>query len=439
MKVGIVGMGKLGFPVAIAMTLKGHEVYGYDTNGSRMLHEVGPWNEAGPDGVEPIDRVVEETRGKINFVDLPQLCQEAEIIFVAVQTPSDIQWDGAKPIRPTPGGDLGADFSYENLEAAVRSVAYYAPEGATVVVISTVMPGTMRERISHLCEEKSLQLLYNPYFIAMGTVIRDFLNPEFKIIGCSEGIVKTDAFAKLEEFYGTIGDFPIHGGSWETIETAKMCYNTFIGLKIIFANTIMEMCDAIEFADCDEVSHILSDATERLISPKYMLGGMGDGGACHPRDQAALSYLAGALGIPNIFWQVMSIREEQAHAMCLRVEAVANEKMLPIAILGTAFKAGTNIEFGSSSLLCAELMENWANSKGPKLWDPKMGRDDPGVFDEPHVYLVGCNHREVLEKCMELPEGSVVVDPWRQVPHNIYGVEVLRVGERDRYAGTTGL
>ncbi len=422
MKVGIVGLGKLGFPVAVAMALRGHEVRGYDIDPDRMKHEVGPWREAGPDGVDPIDAVVEETRGKIRFCDMRELVRESDLVFFAVQTPSDPRWDGARPID-----GIGADFSYAWLEQSVKTAAECVDGPATFVVISTVLPGTMRNRIAPLVPD-GVSLLYNPYFIAMGTVIRDFLHPEFQLVGYGDEL--PPATLDLRSLYSTTSpSAPVIYGSWETIETAKMAYNTFIGLKIIFANNVMEMCDKIPHADCDAVSRILESATDRLISPKYLRGGMGDGGACHPRDQAALSWLAGNLGVPNVFRDVIRVREEQAFALVVRMLSASERTGLPMAILGTAFKAGTNIEFGSCALLCWELLggqDKWA-----KRWDPYMGRNDEGVFDGPHVYLIGCNHAEVIEKAQELPVGSVVIDPWRQVGE-CRGVEVHRIGEAGR-------
>ena len=106
-----------------------------------------------------------------------------------------------------------------------------------VIIISTVLPGTISREIKPLLN-KYVKLCYNPFFIAMGTTINDFLNPEIILFGVDD----KHAAKKAEKFYKTINNSPFFKTSIENAELIKVCYNTFISTKIAFINTIMELC-----------------------------------------------------------------------------------------------------------------------------------------------------------------------------------------------------
>jgi UDPglucose 6-dehydrogenase len=337
MKVGFVGLGKLGLPVALAIEAAGHEVCGWDpspavqdTLRTRRL----PYVEEGA------QELLDET--KITLMEPEMLEDWSDLIFVAVQTPHQPEFEGTTRLP-----DTRADFDYAYLEAAVASV--YAAD-CPVVVISTVLPGTM-ERLG-----VNRGVLYNPFFIAMGTTIPDFRQPEFVLVG-------TDAAHPgiLRDFYKTIHDRPVFVTTIKTAELTKVAYNTFIGLKIAFANTMMELCEKTG-ADVDDLVDALSLADKRLISPAYLRGGMGDGGGCHPRDNIALSWLAREHGLSyDLFGALMECRERQtdwlagivANASAGWSTGVRDE----VEILGKAYKPGTALTVGSPALLLAHMLD----------------------------------------------------------------------------------
>jgi UDPglucose 6-dehydrogenase len=136
----------------------------------------------------------------------------------------------------------------------------------------------------------------------------------------------------------------------KTAELTKVAYNTFIGLKIAFGNTMMEICEKTG-ADVDDLVDALSLATERVISPAYLRGGMGDGGGCHPRDNIALSWLARELGLSyDLFEALMICRERQTEWLADLIPAGEVE------IQGKAYKPGTNLTVGSPALLMASML-----------------------------------------------------------------------------------
>jgi UDPglucose 6-dehydrogenase len=268
----------------------------------------------------------------------------------------------------------------------------------------------MRKYVQPLCGPLT-SLVYNPSFIAMGTTIRDFLDPEFVLLGGDDAGV-------VESFYRSFTDANVWRTSVENAELIKVSYNTFIGLKIAFANTVMEVCHKSPGCDVDQVMGALKLAHRRLISPAYLTGGMGDGGGCHPRDNIALSWLARELDLSyDLFDAAMVARERQAEWL---VDLMC-EHDLPPAILGVAFKAGTDIVTGSPAVLCQRILEE--RGFEPVVYDERCGFTSE--INGPHVFLIGTRHPEHPE--FPFPEGSVVIDPWRYIEPRP-GVTVIPVG-----------
>ena len=192
-----------------------------------------------------------------------------------------------------------------------------------------------------------------------------------------------------------------------------------------------------------DVTDDIKAANNRLISPAYLSGGMGDGGGCHPRDNIALSWLAKELELSTDFCEdIMYAREDQADFLCeLVMDAHAEiwernqdawEKhnldisIKPILILGSAFKPETNITVGSPAILCKNIIEDYGYHV--IQYDPHV--DDHGFgfsgSSPAMAILIGTKHTEFTQ--WRFPQGSIVIDPFRYIPDQ-EGVTVVRVGE----------
>ena len=171
MKIGFIGVGKLGKDAAEVMA-NHHEVIGYD------IVEVKPSNFMMVDSVEKV-------------------CKDREIIFIAVPTPHDPLYDGRYPTSHLPN----KDFDYSIVKQVISEVNKYTTKNQLVVLISTVLPGTIRREFIPLCE--NFRFIYNPYLIAMGTVKFDMVNPEMIIIGTEDGSLTGDGNL-LINFYDTL-------------------------------------------------------------------------------------------------------------------------------------------------------------------------------------------------------------------------------------------
>ena len=414
MKIGFIGMGKLGLPCALAIESKGHDVVGYDSSNTvtdYIKNKHIPYKEEGvSDALE---------KSKIRIVTLGELVEFSDIIFVGVQTPHNEKFEGVTELP-----DDRVDFDYTFLKKATSDLSNEIKKQNVekiVIVISTVLPGTIEKEIKPLLHN-NVKLCYNPFFIAMGTTMHDYLNPEFILFGVDDLV----AVEKTEEFYKTITTAPFFKTSIKNAELIKVAYNTFIGMKIVFANVLMEISHKMG-ADVDEVTKALTLANERLISGKYLTGGMGDGGGCHPRDNIALSWLSRKLDLSfDWFESLMLARERQTEWLA---DLMTNYN-LPKVILGTSFKPESNLETGSPSLLLKNILEK----RGEKVvkYDPYVDSDiDMGtkeLFKEPCVFLIGTKHPDFVN--FDFADGSIVIDPWRYIPDK-EGVTIIRLGQKN--------
>ena len=407
-RIGFIGLGKLGLPCALAIDSKGHEVWGYDINPevSEILETKKlPYLEEGAEDLLKTHN--------INYGSIKDVVKRTDIIFVPIQTPHDYKFEGCTRIPKERD-----DFDYGPLKLGIESLSNEIKRQDTdkiVVIISTVLPGTIEREIEPIIKNNlNFILCYNPYFIAMGTTIQDFLNPEFVLFGAKE----KEASRIVKKFYETIHDRPFYQTSIKNAELIKVSYNTFIGMKIVFANTIMEICHKTG-ANIDEVMGGLKLANNRLISTKYLNGGMGDGGGCHPRDNIAMSWLANKINLShNFFEDIMEAREEQTEFL---IELLTQQPG-PYTILGKTFKENTNLTLGSPSMLLANML----TEQGIKFnhYDPFVDEIEP--YFEKGTYIVTVPHEQF--KNFGFPEGSIVIDVWRFMEIDNPKVTHIKVG-----------
>jgi UDPglucose 6-dehydrogenase len=406
MKIGFIGLGKLGLPCALAMEQKGHTVFGIDP--SPLTQQIIQTKKLAYIEEHAQDALL---NSKIELVDYPYLVEEADLIFVAVQTPHNPIFEGVTPIT-----DDRADFDYTFLCTAIGALCQEIKQQnieKDIIVISTVLPGTMRKYIRPIIQnyeiEDKFNLVYNPFFIAMGTTMNDFLNPEFILLGSPQQST-TD---KITQFYSTIHNKPVFNTTVENAELIKVAYNTFIGMKIVFANTIMEICHKTPGTDCDSVVSAISLATDRLLSPKYLKGGMGDGGGCHPRDNIALSWLAQQLQLSHDFFEdIMLARENQTKWLKELIVDEMTKHQLPLVLMGLSFKPNTNIIVGSPARLLSHYLQE--SNILHLIFDPNVKNDKPPEF--PAVYFISTQHE--MWKDFKFPNKSVIIDPFRFLQNN---------------------
>jgi len=411
MNVGFMGMGKLGLPVALAIEKKGHKVIGYDP--SPQVQETIRTKELPYKEAQAKEWL---KKSNIQHKSVQQVVEHSDIIFVPIQTPHGDKFEGSTRIP-----DEREDFDYSYLIDGLTELdneLFQQKKEMTVVVISTVLPGTIRKHIKPLLSEYT-KLCYNPFFIAMGTTIEDFLRPEIILFGVDD----EEAARKAKKFYRTINHAPFYETTIENAELIKVTYNTFIGTKIAFVNSVMEMCHHLPNTNVDEVMNALKMCNKRIISDKYLSGGMGDGGGCHPRDNIALSWLSDKLDMSfNWFDNIMKQREVQTDWLA---DILEYNKKGKVVILGKSFKPETNIETGSPAHLLANILRE--RNISFEHYDPYVDGDFE-IGHEVCTFFIATKHEDFND--IDYPKGSVIIDPWRYIGDK-QGVEVIRIGERN--------
>lgn len=407
MKIGFIGLGKLGFPVALAIESKGHEVWGYDVNKSCenwVKLRKYPHTEAG------LQSLLDKSNMK--FGTLEETVNNVDLIFLCIQTPHSYEFEGITRLP-----DSRKDFDYQYLVQAIKDINGVIKTDKPVVVISTVLPGTLRREIVPIASPK-IKLCYGPLFPGMGTVLNDFLYPEFVLLGR----INEEAAKIAKKLYSTITNATFCEVSLEEAELTKVAYNCFISLKINYVNQIMEICHKVGGLNVENVMKIIKLASSRLISTKYLSPGMPDAGNCHPRDLIAMSKLARVYDLSyDLFGEMMLYREKQIDWMadliiekCMHKHSCRNGERgqkLPVVILGRSFKPESSNIGGSNSLLLFNILREKVPNLEMFITDPYT--DFSVDIHEVAVYFVATKH-EVFST-YKFPAGSIVIDPWRYI------------------------
>jgi UDPglucose 6-dehydrogenase len=403
MQIGFIGVGKLGMPCAEEIAKKGHTIDGYDidTKSSNLI--------------KIVPSILECVKNK-------------DIVFIAVPTPHDPAYDGRAPTAHL----SPKDFNYDVVISCINEANRHMTSDQLLVLISTVLPGTTRRNFANLVT--NTRFVYNPYLIAMGSVSWDMINPEMVMIGTEDGSETGDA-KQLVDFYKTIMEnnprYVI--GTWDECECIKVFYNTFISAKIGLVNMIQDVAVKQGNINVDVVTEALSSSTMRIMGPQYMKAGMGDGGACHPRDNIALRYLAQELGLGyDLFDSIMNAREIQAKNLAKFLVEKSLSINMPVYIHGKAYKPDVEYCDGSYSLLIGYYCEELGVT--PIYIDPLT--DDnitsaAGVILLAHDRKVTYNYRGFDEEqnlYCKIENGSIVVDPWRKFKTSNTSIEIIHYG-----------
>jgi UDPglucose 6-dehydrogenase len=424
MKVSVVGLGKLGAPLAAVMASRGHEVVGLDIS-QRFVDDI---NAGRAPVQEPqLQELITESNGRLRATtDWNDLAAHSEISFLIVPTPSD------------KNGVFVNTFvldAIDKLGAAIRGKSGYH----VVVITSTVMPGStngiIRQRLESASGRKvgpELGLCYNPEFIALGTVVRDMLYPDVILIGQSD----QRAGDYLEEVYKTSAknDPAVQRMNFINAELVKISVNTYVTTKISYANMISEICGQLPEADVDVVTTALGK--DSRIGGKYLKGATGYGGPCFPRDNVALSVFARSLGVsPDVAEATDRVNRRQFDRLAhLTLSHIQNARR--VGIVGLSYKPGTPvIEESQAIFLARRLLEMGV----------EVALYDPHALDNAMNALPTAIRANSLEHCvsssdaivimtnepeynlidpmwMKRKEGTkvVVVDTWRVLPRETF-------------------
>jgi len=400
-KAAMIGVGKLGQACAEVMA-ESYPMVGYD---------VFPRE---PKNFPMVDTMKEAV-------------EYADIIFIAAPTPHDPKYDGREPTAHLPN----KDFDYTIVKDILTEVNKWVNRKQLVVLISTVLPGTTRRELEPLITNG--RFVYNPYLIAMGTVGWDFANPEMVMVGTEDGSETGDARELIQFYRPMMNNDPRYVvGTWDECECIKIFYNTFISAKLSLVNMIQDVAERQGNIDVDVVTDALKNSTRRIMGPSYMKAGMGDGGACHPRDNIALRWMSENLGLGyDLFDSIMEAREVQARNLAEKLVRTGLEN---VVIVGKAYKPHVHYVDGSYSLLVGHYVKEFGANV---YYDDEYTGDKPPenlgaaaylLAHDPETTFLGCLDPDPDKQEKDIfPEGSIIIDPWRKCPP-ISGCEVIHYG-----------
>lgn len=389
-KIAMIGVGKLGQDCAEVMASAGNDVVGYD--------------------------IEHRTPAFTMLPTIAEAVRDRNIIFIAAPTPHDPIYGGETPTSHLPN----KDFDYTIVTNILQEVNKHVNKSQLVVLISTVLPGTVRSLLEPCIT--NARFIYNPYLIAMGTIKWDMVNPEMVIIGTEDGSITGDA-SELIDFYKVFmqNEPRYEVGTWDEAEAIKIFYNTFISTKLALVNMVQDVAETNGNMNVDVVTNALAKSTHRIMGPAYMKAGLGDAGACHPRDNIALRYLAERLDLGyDLFDSIMTAREKQAERMaqkCLRYGK-------NVTIIGKAYKPGVPYLNGSASMLVGHYIEQHGGTV--HYYDLNTGDTDLREYWT-EVYLLGY-WEDWVDKISLQNAGAVLIDPWRKAELRHHTGEIVYYG-----------
>ena len=344
MKVSVFGLGKLGLCTAACFAARGHEVLGYDTSPALLASLKARQNPIQETG---LDDLLAQAWPNLKIMDQPTtLVRDTDISLIIVPTPS--RADGR--------------FSNQAVETVLRAIGPALRQKKTfhiVDIVSTVMPGSCQGVFGPLLEEltgkvcgKGFGLVYNPEFIALGSVIQNFLNPDLVLIGASDPL----SGEVVRQLYRSSCDNQPHFALMSLInaEITKLSLNCFVTMKISFANELAALCELIPGADADVITQALG--ADSRIGGKCLKGALGFGGPCFPRDNRAFQACARDAG-----WEAQlapRVVKVNNHIPSRLVGLIRRQirKKSRVALLGLAYKPDTPIVEESQALMVAQQL-----------------------------------------------------------------------------------
>jgi UDPglucose 6-dehydrogenase len=394
-RLSVIGLGKLGLPMAVLFASKGFKVIGVDVN-QEILKAI---NEKRCPIYEPgVSELLKKYSGSIIATDDYRYASEnSEASFIVVPTPSEESGGFATRYAEAAGAKIAENLKHKN-------------DFHLIVLTSTVLPGATA-RLKELLERNSgkrcgvnFGLCYSPEFIALGSVLHGLSSPDFILIGESDpksGGLLSDIYRKICE-----NNPPIVRTNFWNAEIGKILLNSYLTMKISFANMLAELCERIPGGDVDVVSQILG--LDSRIGRKYMTGGLAFGGPCFPRDNRAVVYFAQTIGIdarlPKTTHEVNLYQRKRIVEL---VKQKINEpKGKKVAILGLTYKPDTDVVEESASLDIAKAL--LVEGARVSVYDPT------GMENAKLVLGQEVEYTNSIEECLKDAEFCILATPWAE-------------------------
>lgn len=434
MNISVIGLGKLGLCTAACFASKGNYVIGVDNN-PKVLDCLG--QKKSPIDENGIEELLIKSWPYFNLsssIEKAVLNSDATLIIV-----------------PTPS-DANGKFTNIYIESVLNQVGVALKKKDTfhvIDVVSTVMPESSEKVFKPLLESlsgkicgKDFGLVYNPEFIAIGSVVHDFLTPDMVLIGASD----EKSAELIQNLYLSMCDNSplIAKMSLINAEITKLTLNCFVTMKISFVNELASICQNIKGANID----IITDAVgmDSRVGKKYLKGGLGFGGPCFPRDNIAFQAFARQMEADaKLGSAVVTINNEVVDRL-FEIIQQNTKKNGRVALLGLSYKPGTHIVEESQSIILAKrLIESGyqVNVHDPKAL-PNAKEILKGKVDyqeDPYECVKNANSIALLTEWAEYRKmdwnqveklaagkSAFVLDSWRLLTPPVGNLRIIQLG-----------
>ena len=344
-KIAVIGLGKIGFPLAVCLAHKGCTVVGVDADPTRLA-------------------TIRLRRSPIDEKDVRQLLRRVgRRLTLEMDTEKAIFLaDATFLVLPTQQADAGG-FTPEHLLSACKTIGRvlaHTKRYHLIVIVSTVLPGwtggilqTALEHVSGRRAGIDFGLCYWPAFVALGKTVEGFLAPDFTLIGESDPV----AGMRLERLITRKREqpSPIVRTNFVNAELAKLALNTYVSTKISFANLLAQMCEPLPGANVDVVTSVLE--LDRRVGRGYLTAGLSYGGPCFPNDVPAFAAVARELGAPDALADATDVVNKEVISRLFGLIQRTTPRDCTVGICGVSFKPDTGASDGSPGLLIAEQLE----------------------------------------------------------------------------------
>ncbi len=397
-KISVFGLGKLGCTMLACFAHKGSSVVGVDINEtsvSKINSKTSPIYEPG------VDELIKKNADRIRATtDAADAVMNSEASFIIVPTPSE------------ENGSFNTK-AVESVAKAIGAALKNKSDYHLIIVTSTVLPGDTA-RVVKILEETSgkkcnvdFGVCYNPDFIALGSIVKDFLNPDMVLIGESD----KKAGDVLDEIHLRLVDNKpsINRMTFENAELTKIALNSYCTLKITFANVLADICEKFPGGNVNVVSQALGFDTR--IGHRYLKGGLSYGGPCFPRDNKAFAWTASKLGVSHSLAsktdEVNNFhRDTRIPSKLLAILKEKNAKS--ISVLGLTYKADTTLveESAAISVVRSLAKENI-----------RIHVYDPAGMTEGKTALSGLKNvsfKDTAKDCIQGTDLCFVASPWKE-------------------------
>lgn len=388
--ISVIGMGKLGLPLALLYAEKGYSVIGYDIVAA-SIHKLKKGKS--PITEEGVQTILSKNAGTILFTTEVEDIVKSDMTFVVVPTPSNK--DGS--------------FSSVHIEEALLTLgpSLEKKRGHHIIVItSTISPGTMDEKIKPLIERLTkkkigvgIGLCYTPELIALGSVIHNMKYPDLLFIGQSD----TETGNQVVKVRKSIckNSPPIIQTNWINAELIKLSLNAYITSKISFANMIARICEHTPHADSEVVLQTIG--MDSRIGTKYLKGGLGYGGPCFPRDTLSLSAAIKKTGLDIRLPQAThDFNKQQAQHLFDTVKKYSTKSSL-VGILGLGYKQGTDVIDESQGMILLKLMISH---------NMKVLAYDPLAIQNAKKSAPTAHFAKSIDECIKKSDVIILTTPW---------------------------